>query len=236
MYKYVVAFFLFCFGISASYSQEKTATRKTKKLLYTSKEILVDSLPVFSPSLKIYTSKKQVVDSSYYFFDTTKNTLLFKKIVEDTIEITYFNLPQFLTKTYAIYDDKKIVPNEAGKLLTLEEKKPLKSTPLFNGLQTNGSISRAVTVGNNQNTVLNSNLDLQISGKLSNDVTLRASIQDSNIPLQEGGYSQKLDEFDQIFIELAAKNWGIRAGDLFLENRQSSFLNFNKKVDRKSVV
>lgn len=230
MYKYVVALFLFCFSISASYSQEKTATRKTKKLFYTSKEILVDSLPVFSPSLKIYTSKKQVVDSSYYFFDTAKNTLLFKKPIQDTLEITYFNLPRFLTKTYAIYDDKKIVPNEAGKLLTLEEKKPLKSTPLFNGLQTNGSISRAVTVGNNQNTVLNSNLDLQISGKLSNDVTLRASIQDSNIPLQEGGYSQKLDEFDQIFIELAAKNWGIRAGDLFLENRQSSFLNFNKKV------
>ena len=90
-------------------------------------------------------------------------------------------------------------------------------------MQTNGSISRAVTIGNNQNTVLNSNLDLQVSGKLSNNVTLRASIQDSNIPLQEGGYSQKLDEFDQIFIELAAKDWNIRAGDLFLENRQSSF-------------
>ena len=42
-------------------------------------------------------------------------------------------------------------------------------------LQTNGSISRAVTVGNNQNTVLNSNLDLQVSGKLSDQVTLRAS-------------------------------------------------------------
>lgn len=230
MYKYIVALFLFCFSISASYSQEKTATRKTKKLFYTSKEILVDSLPVFSPSLKIYTSKKQVVDSSYYFFDTAKNTLLFKKPIQDTLEITYFNLPDFLTKTYTIYDAKKIVPNEAGKLLTLEEKKQLKATPLFNGLQTNGSISRAVTIGNNQNTVLNSNLDLQVSGKLSNNVTLRASIQDSNIPLQEGGYSQKLDEFDQIFIELAAKDWNIRAGDLFLENRQSSFLNFNKKV------
>ena len=85
-------------------------------------------------------------------------------------------------------------------------------------------------MGNNQNTVVNSNLDLQITGKISDKVSLRASIQDSNIPLQEGGYSQKLDEFDQIFIELFATNWSVRAGDLFLENRTSKFLNFNKKV------
>src|SRR5690606_16135518 len=48
--------------------------------------------------------------------------------------------------------------------------------------------------------------------------------------LQEGGYSQKLDEFDQIFIELAGEKWSVRAGDLFLENRTSRFLNFSKKV------
>lgn len=229
MYKYVVGF-LFCLYCSASYSQDKTTTRQTKKITYTANEVLVDSLSIFGPSLKIYNAKKQLIDSTFYSYNSQRNTLRFKKVFFDTLEVTYFKLPSFLTKTYAIYDDKKIVPNEAGKLLTLEEKKLVKTSPLFNGLQTNGSLSRAVTIGTNQNTVLNSNLDLQVSGKLSNDVTLRASIQDSNIPLQEGGYSQKLDEFDQIFIELAAKNWGIRAGDLFLENRQSSFLNFNKKV------
>ena len=97
-------------------------------------------------------------------------------------------------------------------------------------MNTAGSITRGITVGNNQNAVVNSALDLQISGKLSDKVSLRASIQDSNIPLQQGGYSQKLDEFDQIFIELFSKKWNIRAGDLFLENRESRFLNFNKKV------
>ncbi|HEU0136023.1 MAG TPA: hypothetical protein VFQ50_01895, partial [Flavobacterium sp.] len=100
----------------------------------------------------------------------------------------------------------------------------------FDGLNTSGSITRGVTIGNNQNTVVNSALDLQITGKISDKVSIRASIQDTNIPLQEGGYSQKLDEFDQIFIELYSDKWSIRAGDLFLENRRSRFLNFNKKV------
>ena len=100
----------------------------------------------------------------------------------------------------------------------------------FDGLTTSGSISRGVTIGNNQNSVLNSELDLQISGKLSDKVSLRASIQDANIPLQESGYSQRLDEFDQVFIELFSDDWNIRAGDIDLVNTSSYFANFSKRV------
>jgi hypothetical protein len=44
---------------------------------------------------------------------------------------------------------------------------------------------------------------LQITGKLSEKVSLRASLQDSNIPLQDGGFP-KLDQFDNVFMELLA--------------------------------
>ncbi|SEQ12043.1 hypothetical protein [Flavobacterium urocaniciphilum] len=228
MYKRIyLLFFLTLFSVG--FGQEKNQAFQRKKLVYTKAEIQIDSVALNPNSFKIYTFNNQEIDTSFYRFDYQTKKLLFKKEFTDSVRIEYSRLPNFLTKTYAIYDDSKIVPNEAGQLLTFSEnnKKP---TQLFNGLQTNGSISRGITVGNNQNTVLNSNLDLQISGKLSDNVTLKASIQDSNIPLQEGGYSQKLDEFDQIFIELSSKNWNVRAGDLFLENRKTSFLNFNKKV------
>jgi hypothetical protein len=67
-------------------------------------------------------------------------------------------------------------------------------------------------------------------GKLSDKVSIRASLQDSNIPLQDGGYSQQPDQFDNIFIEVFSDRWDIRAGDdVFLENRTSKFLNFSKK-------
>src|SRR5690606_14188782 len=100
----------------------------------------------------------------------------------------------------------------------------------FDGLQTDGNISSAITVGNNQNLVTTSTLDLQIVGKLSDNVNLRASIQDNNSPLQNAGYSQKIDEFDQIFMEVYGKDWSIIAGDLFVENRTAEFLYFNKKL------
>jgi hypothetical protein len=228
MYKHVFLFsllLLFSFG----FGQEKNKAFKSKKLVYTKTAIQIDTLALNPNSFKIYNLNNQEIDTSFYAFNYQTKKLLFKKEFKDSIKIEYYQLPDFLTKTYTIYDEKKIVPNENGRLLTFSEnnKKPVS---VFNGLQTNGSISRGVTIGNNQNTVLNSNLDLQISGKLSDNISLKASIQDSNIPLQEGGYSQKLDEFDQIFIELSSNNWNIRAGDLFLENRKTSFLNFNKKV------
>ncbi len=105
----------------------------------------------------------------------------------------------------------------------------------FDGLTTSGSISRGVTIGNNQNSVLNSELDLQITGKLNDKVSLRASIQDANIPLQESGYSQRLDEFDQVFIELFSENWNIRAGDVDLQNNHSYFGEFSKRVQGLSI-
>lgn len=228
MYKQLLLLLLL-FSFSTVWSQEELTAYQQKKVVYSNSGILIDSIAINPNTLKIQT-KNQVLDTTFYKFDAARKKITFTKKITDTIVISYQRLPHFLTKTYTIYDPKKIVPNEAGQLITFQDKSNKKTSTLFNGLQTNGSISRAVTVGNNQNTVLNSNLDLQVSGKLSDQVTLRASIQDRNIPLQEGGYSQKLDEFDQIFIELASKNWNIRAGDLFLENRTTSFLNFNKKV------
>ena len=228
MFKHLFLFLFLC-TISVGFAQEKNQAFKSKKLVYTNQEIQIDTLALNPNSFKIYNFNNQKIDTSFYSFNYQTKKLLFKKEFQDSVKVEYYQLPNFLTKTYTIYDEKKIVPNENGRLLTFTEnnKKPIS---VFNGLQTNGSISRGVTIGNNQNTVLNSNLDLQISGKLSENITLKASIQDSNIPLQEGGYSQKLDEFDQIFIELSSKNWNVRAGDLFLENRKTSFLNFNKKV------
>src|SRR5690606_11776651 len=180
------------------------------------------------------------IDTTLYRVDFKHSTLVFKNgyTPQDTLFMRYLSYPEYLTKKYSIYDDSRVVDNNATGTQNLYRvtRDPLNTFKPFDGLTTSGSITRGITVGNNQNAVVNSNLDLQITGKLSNKVSLRASIQDSNIPLQEGGYSQKLDEFDQIFIELTSDKWAVRAGDLFLENRSSRFMNFNKKVQGISTA
>ncbi|WP_291118966.1 hypothetical protein [Flavobacterium sp. UBA6135] len=219
--------------ISSLSAQESETPYQSKKVVASKDTISLEKVSINKAFFKIFDSNGVEIDTSYYVTNFQKGTLLFKKEFNnsDTLTVRYLKFPDYLTKTYSVFDEIQIVPNQTGYGdLYRFSKDPKKINTPFSGLTTSGSITRGLTVGNNQNAVVNSNLDLQISGKISNDVSIRASIQDSNIPLQEGGYSQKLDEFDQIFIELYAKNWKIRAGDLFLENRQSRFLNFNKKV------
>ena len=231
----LIFFLLLSFTALSAQENKTTATRQQFSV---SDTIKVDSVALKKSSLKIFDSKNQLITDSYYTLNNRNGLITFKNpnIQTDSITVVLTEYPEFLTKTYSIYDNPQILDNSVteSKLYQIPQENSKKFVP-FDGLSTVGSISRGITVGNNQSAVVNSNLDLQISGKISEDVTLKASLQDSNIPLQEGGYSQKLDEFDQIFIELASKNWTIRGGDLFLENRSSTFLNFNKKVQGVSA-
>ncbi|VAV83627.1 FIG00552857: hypothetical protein, partial [hydrothermal vent metagenome] len=177
--------------------------------------------------------------STFYKIDFSKALLTFNRVIEtDSLIIEYLQYPKFLTKTYKQLDKSIIVENTSNldKLYKLSQPSTSRDFIPFDGLTTSGSISRGVTIGNNQNSVLNSELDLKITGKLNDRVSLRASIQDANIPLQASGYSQRLDEFDQVFIELFTDSWNIRAGDIDLQNTDSYFANFSKRVQGLAIT
>jgi hypothetical protein len=222
---------LFFSGLQA---QETNSLYKTLKFKATHDTIHLEKESINANYFKLLDKNNIPIDSTLYSINFQKATLLLKENFSknaDSITVQYLKLPSFLTKEYRIYDASQIVSNKASNE-TLYNIAPLslkKNIP-FEGLNTSGSITRGITIGNNQNSVLNSNLDLQITGKLSEKVSLRASLQDSNIPLQDGGYSQKLDQFDNVFIELFSDKWNIRAGDVFMDNHKSQFLNFNKKA------
>jgi hypothetical protein len=222
-------FLLTCFGV---YAQQSTSNYRTKKVAVRD-SIQIDSVSINASQFTIKTKSGITIDTSFYEIDFSKALLTFKKlVVTDSVIIDYLRYPNFITRKYFQLDDKIIVDNTDNmqQLYKLQQSTLTRNFTPFDGLTTSGSISRGVTIGNNQNSVLNSELDLQISGKLSDKVSLRASIQDANIPLQESGYSQRLDEFDQVFIELFSDNWRIRAGDIDLQNTESYFAGFTKRV------
>lgn len=231
MKKLLYVLLLFCSSLGLA----QNTTENFKKIKIAVKDsVQIDTVSISSSRFVVKTKSGQLLDSSYYKINFSKAQLKFiKPIPTDSVEIEYLRYPDFLTKVYKQLDDKVIVDRSAGfreQLYRLENTSKQNTFKPFDGLTTSGSISRGVTIGNNQNSVLNSELDLQISGKLSDKVSLRASIQDANIPLQENGFSQRLDEFDQVFIELFSDSWNIRAGDIDLINTQSYFANFSKRV------
>jgi hypothetical protein len=233
MLKKVLLFLVLLF-FSWLEAQETNTLYKTTKIAVTLDTIHLEKVSINSSFFKLLDANGNPIDSTFYKINFEKATLLLNEKYSqnsDSLTVHYLKLPEVITKEYSIYDASRVVVNEASSesLYQIETNPQKKNTP-FEGLNTSGSITRGVTIGNNQNTVLNSNLDLQITGKLSEKVSLRASLQDNNIPLQDGGYSQKLDQFDNVFMELFSDKWNIRAGDVFLENRKTQFLNFNKKA------
>lgn len=229
-----ILIFFICFCAMA---QEQTSNYRVKKIAVKD-TIVIENVSINSSFFNIKKKDLSVIDSTFYTIDFAKAVLTFKKPIEsDSIIINYLRFPEFLTKTYQQLDENIIVENTNNlqNLYKLSQSNSSRNTIPFDGLTTSGSISRGVTVGNNQNSVLNSELDLQITGKLNDKVSLRASIQDANIPLQESGYSQRLDEFDQVFIELFSDTWNIRAGDIDLQNTLSYFASFSKRVQGLSI-
>ncbi|MDX1461582.1 MAG: hypothetical protein R3359_00890 [Marinirhabdus sp.] len=201
--------------------------------------ILVDTLSINPERFELLDSAGKRIDNTQYSinFATAELTFPNARVNEDSITINYLRYPEFLTRDYFTFDRNRIIKNTGNidRLYSLEQGNDDRAFKPFDGLNTVGSISRGVTIGNNQNAVVNSELDLQITGKLNDKVSIRASIQDANIPTQQGGYSQSLDEFDQIFIELYSDNWNIRAGDVDLQNNNSYFGRFTKKVQGISL-
>ncbi len=218
-----------------AFGQNKPKNVKTKIFTVTSDTILLDSVSISPGYFKVYLPLNEVVDEDNYEVNFERATLFLNPnfIFNNTeIKVEYQPLPEFLTKSYFLYDDKLIVPKATNDatLYRYQDKNTKKNFKPFDGLFTSGSLSRGVTVGNNQDAVVNSNFNLQIEGKLSENVGIRASITDNEIPLQEGGYTQRLDEFDKVYMEIYSKNWSVKAGDIDLANVESSFMRFQKKI------
>lgn len=179
----------------------------------------------------------QKIDKTTYHVDFQQSKLYLNKSFYkrypqiDSLKVSYYIFPEFLTKTYQTLDTSVIVSKATEPLpITLPYAKKRRHTDPFKGLDTQGNIIRGVSVGNNQDAVLNSTLDLKIEGKLSPKVSLSAYINDTNIPLQENGYSQDPKDIDRVYMEITGPQWKIDAGDIFFRNEESYFMQFNKKV------
>ena len=227
---------LFFIGFYAN-SQNTSSDFRTKKFMVSKDTIKFDSVPINPQNFKVLAGQKILYPTEYEIF---YNEALLIISAEEYQEITieYFRFPAFITKTYSPFDKKFIVPNNSntGQLYSLTTNKKATELKLLDGLKTSGYINRGITSGNNQSTVANSSMDINIEGKLSDKVAIRANIFDTNIPLQENGYSQSITDFDRIFIELYSKDWRVKAGDISLKNESSYFLAFEKQVSGLEVA
>jgi len=117
-----------------------------------------------------------------------------------------------------------------------EPYQPTKQLWEQSGLSSSGAYTRGLSFGNSQNLVFNSSLNLQLNGKLGNDLELTAALSDNTIPLQPDGTTRQLQEFDRIFIQLKRKNATLTAGDFDLTPPEGYFSNYFKRLQGAMVT
>ena len=231
---YAVILFLFLIHCTSLNAQTSLPNKVNKTLMMTKDSILLDSNLVIPTSLKIKIDSGKNLGFADFRFDLKSNQLylLNKNLLGKRLSLEYnsINIKQnsyFLNKKY----DAKVLNSVQMNGFEFNPVTKSEDNIGYSSLTRSGSFSRGLSFGNNQDLVLNSYADIQLNGKLADNVDIVASLNDRSIPIQAEGTTANLQSIDQKYIKVSTPDANIQLGDLLLTNKEDNyFLKYNKKV------
>ncbi|MFM7016182.1 MAG: hypothetical protein ACKOX3_07640 [Bacteroidota bacterium] len=216
-------------GSAELFSQQSPFFR-SKKISCQSDSLQIDSLSIVPGSLVFLTGVEEDVKVDYaasklYWMSSNRNK-------NDSAEIVYKVYPINFTKEFSKRKRSDANKFDASNPFAYYKESSVDSKENIFGLSgfnKSGSVSRGISIGNNQDPIVNSSLNLQLAGKLSNGVEIVAAITDDNIPIQADGNTQQLQEFDKVFIQLSNEKNKVVVGDFDAKNPEGYFMRYIKK-------
>lgn len=221
--------FLLLFVGGTIFAQQSSL--RNLKIAATSTEMKLDSLSIYPNSFKAFCGTQPLTKDDY-LLDYSKSTFQLLVTCTDSVSIEFRVLPISFAKVYQTRDTSLIYHQNKGDY----EKFLIQSKDVYGdifgntGLQKNGSISRGISFGNNQDLSVNSTLNLELSGDIAPNLKLLASVSDDNLPIQPDGNTNKLQEFDQVFIQVYNDKFKLIAGDFWISKPQGYFMNYKKRA------
>ncbi len=214
---------------------QHSGSYRSKKITLSADSLLIDTNVIVQNSVTIFADNNTLLKEGVDYYIN-----YFTGYIK--VNVAYQNRPLQLSYKTPNINFKQIYSNKSRSLQIPEIKGnryDLGYAPaagsridLFknDGLKLNGSISRGLGFGNNQDIVLNANLNLQMAGRLNNDIDVLAAISDENNPIQPEGNTQQLQDFDRVFVQLAKDKTTLTVGDFEMVRPTGTyFMNYYKK-------
>ncbi|MDR9373239.1 MAG: hypothetical protein RI565_00070 [Schleiferiaceae bacterium] len=203
--------------------------------------VALDSFPPVMATIQFRDTAGHLRQPAFHLAGTGPWFLVLDSAASRPLHLRYRRVPLAVRPSYQNKDTSRLLPRlpdeerlRAAQYSDAQTRR--QGFEPFAGLSSQGSISRGVTVGSNQDAVLNSALNLQLTGQITAGTQLRASITDEQLPVQTGGYTQQLREFDRVYLELENPDFGLlRAGDYTLASDSAYFLGFAKRVSGAGI-
>lgn len=223
----------------STYAQWRMGSLRIVKIPVVRQAWLLDTVAFIAPgSVRVFQGTQEIDPQDY---TVVNEKLVWQSIPpqEDSVRVHYrvLSLPgkSVVARRERVASKYKIRPDVNGEMPIDFDFRPAPEN--FNpfqevqGLNYNGSLSRGLQVGNNQNLSLNSSFNLQLGGKLGDDLEISAALSDQNIPIQPEGNTARLNELDRVYVQIKKQQHQLTAGDYELGNPASShFLRFFKKL------
>lgn len=181
-------------------------------------------------SIRVFPSGKpdQIINCQY---DSVLHRLRFSlKSTSDSLQICYRVFPFRLGHRLFIYDSSlrqnALTPDYAKPGKQVSRNSDWWETP---GIRYSGNFNRGLSTGNNQSVVLNSSLQLQLSGELGQGIRIEGALSDQQIPIQPEGNTRQIQEFDRLYLRISKGKTQLTGGDFELTRPAGYFINYLKK-------
>jgi len=150
----------------------------------------------------------------------------------DSVAITYRFMPLNLKKIHrrAVLESLAVLPPGFAEdaLQLVRPDAAADPPPPSYGLSIGGAKTFGITVGSNRDASLEQSLRLNISGRVTRDVSVVAYLSDQNTPLVPEGDTEELRALDKVLIEIEGENVSATMGDYALEIDGGPLANFRR--------
>lgn len=205
---------------------------------YQGDTLTFDTYSVFQTGFDVMINDKPLLDHEFFLNSLEAKLFIYGQAV-GLVSISYYRTPIDFQKPYQHKSTDLIVSDTVEFfdpfIYSVSSQNPNEDLFGSSKLNKQGSISRGVTVGNAQNLSLQSTLNLQLDGQIAPNLFLKGSISDDNVPFQPDGNTQKLQEFDQVYLQIYNDDFAVIGGDFWLKKPTGYFLHYQKRTQGLSI-